>query len=331
MHAPANALPTRTILGPVAWVGRSVTAIIGYVGGVTILAIGAAGAAVSPARTRNDAIRLPGFFATFIQQLRWMLIVGFPIVGMVHFAVGSFLSLQAYYGSTFVDGTGAVVGVGLLRNLGGLMTGLTLAGIMAGRMIPELRILTRRLASQARPSSGTEHLGRHAPAEGDELASAAGFPVSPGRLAAPRVAAAGIACLLLSQWGIAAGTFVGWQASQSMMGLPTETFFMMLMKMMWFRDVVGLIVKGLLFGVVPAAICCYEGVGPAALDAELSGNATPAEGQAGDEPAPPWSTPMFRAYCLSCAAILVMNSSWFILVYHAVPFYGPTLLAPPGP
>jgi phospholipid/cholesterol/gamma-HCH transport system permease protein len=331
MHAPANALPSRTILGPVAWVGRSVTAIISYVGGVTLLAIGAAGAALSPAGTRNPAIRLPGFFTTLIQQLGWMLIVGFPIVGMVHIALGSFLSLQAYYGSTFVDGTGAVVGVGLLRNLGGLMTGLTFSGILAGRLIPELRILTRRLASQVPPSSGGEHPGRQAPAEGGELASAAVLPVSPSRLAAPRVAAAGIACLLLSQWGVVAGTVVGWQASQSMMGLPTETFFMMLMKMMWFRDVVGLIVKGLFFGVVPAAICCYEGVGSAALDAELSGDGTPARGQGGDEPAPPWSTPVFRAYCLSCAAVLVMNASWFILVYHAVPFYGPTLLAPPGP
>ena len=67
-----------------------------------------------------------------------MLAFGIPLVGLVHIAMGSFLSLQAYYGSTFVDGTGAVVGVGLLRNLGGLMTGMILSGILAARMIPEL-------------------------------------------------------------------------------------------------------------------------------------------------------------------------------------------------
>jgi phospholipid/cholesterol/gamma-HCH transport system permease protein len=90
-----------------------------------------------------------------------------------------------------------------------------------------------------------------------------------------------------------------------------------------------LVVKGLLFGVLPAAICCYEGLGPGATEDEPPGAgisaAHPAHGLA-----PPWSTPVFRATCLSCAAILVMNSSWFILVYHAVPYYGPTLLAPPG-
>ncbi len=55
-----------------------------------------------------------------------------------------------------------------------------------------------------------------------------------------------------------------------MMGLSTETFFMMLLKMMWFRDVVGLIVKGLLFGALPAAICCFEGLGPGAFEDELA-------------------------------------------------------------
>ena len=62
-------------------------------------------------------------------------------MALVHVAIGSFLALQAYYGSTFVDGTGAVVGVGLLRNLGGIMSGMTFAGILAARMIPELREL----------------------------------------------------------------------------------------------------------------------------------------------------------------------------------------------
>ena len=113
------------------------------------------------------------------------------------------------------------------------------------------------------------------------------------------------------------------------MGLPTATFFMMMMKMMWFRDVVGLVVKGLVFGALPAAICCYEGLGPGAADDEPAGDGIspsyPAHGLA-----PPWSKSVFRAACLSCVAILVMNSSWFMLVYHAVPFYGPTLLAPPG-
>jgi phospholipid/cholesterol/gamma-HCH transport system permease protein len=282
-----------------------------------------------PRLARDEEAQAPRFMRTLLHQIYWMLLMGVPVVGLFHIAMGSFLSLQAYYGSTFVDGTGAVVGVGLLRNLGGLMTGMTFAGILAARMIPELRILARRLTAEARPPAASGASARNRTGGESRPAAALALPIAPAQLAAPRIVAASIACLLLSQWGIAVGTVVGWQASQSMMGLPTETFFMMLLKMMWFRDVLGLVVKGILFGAVTAAICCYEGLGPGALEDEPGGGPLgsphPAYGLA-----PPWSTPVFRATCLSCVAILILSSSWFMLVYHAVPFYGPTLLPPPG-
>ena len=88
-----------------------------------------------------------------MHQLFWMLYMGIPLVGLVHIAIGSFLSLQAYYGSTFVDGTGAVVGVGLLRNLGGIMSGMIFSGMLAARMIPELRDASAvSLRIESRPS-----------------------------------------------------------------------------------------------------------------------------------------------------------------------------------
>jgi phospholipid/cholesterol/gamma-HCH transport system permease protein len=324
MHPTSDALPSRALIGPVSWVGRSVLAVPAYMGGVTLLALEAAGSVILP--VRRDRAELPGFWKTVMHQLFWMLLLGFPLVGLVHIAMGSFLSLQAYYGSTFVDGTGAVVGVGLLRNLGGLMTGLIFAGLMAARMIPELRIHARRGMAGARRDSEADRDASHQPS----TLSPSGVFNARGRLAAPRIAAAAVACLFLSQWGIAVGTFVGWQASQSMMGLPTETFFMMLVKMMWFRDVVGLIVKGLIFGALPAAICCYEGLGPGAFE-DVPADAGFSPAHPGHGVAPPFANPVFRATCLSFVAILIANSSWFILVYHAVPFYGPTLLAPPGP
>jgi phospholipid/cholesterol/gamma-HCH transport system permease protein len=315
------------VLGPVRWLGRSVLGITGYVGGVTLLATAAGGSVLWP-RPRDQAVA-PGFSKTMMHQLFWMLVTGMPLVGLVHIALGSFLSLQAYYGSTFVDGTGAVVGVGLLRNMGGMMTGLVFSGILSARMIPELRILSRYLASNAVLSARSDAISQRAPDRTDVEEAIVAPSIAPARLAAPRIAAASIACLLLSQWGIAVGTVVGWQASQSMMGVPTATFFMMMLKMTWFRDVVGLVVKGLLFGALPAAICCYEGLGYGAAEDEASGECIspsyPAHGLA-----PPCSNAVFRTACLSCTAILVMNSSWFMLFYHAVPFYGPTLLAPPS-
>jgi phospholipid/cholesterol/gamma-HCH transport system permease protein len=312
--------------GPVAWVGRSVLDSLGYLGGVTILLLSVAGWLIWPWKGRRDEGR-PGFMRSLLHQLFWMLSMGIPMIGLVHVAVGSFLSLQAYYGSTFVDGTGAVVGVGLLRNLGGIMSGMVFSGILAARMIPELRMIGRHVAldeaGPAAPSSGSRHSRRDA---SDTLGSTA-IHVSVNRLAGPRIAAASIACILLTLWGITVGTVVGWKASESLMGLSTEMFFMMMLKMMWFRDVTGLVFKGILFGALPAAICCYEG---------LSDRETEESRDAADQAilgphglAPPSSVPVFRAACLSMVAILIMNSSWFMLVYHAVPFYGPTLLPQP--
>ena len=307
MSTTANALPPPRLLSPVIWVGRSVIACLSYVGGVVLLACSAAGSVLQPPREANEHSIV--FGRTMVRQLSWMLAYGIPLVGLVHIAMGSFLSLQAYYGSTFVNGTGAVVGVGLLRNLGGLMTAMTLSGILAARMIPELYRLARSVSAVPPRISG-EH----------------GPLVTPGCLAAPRIAAAAVACIFLSQWGIAVGTVVGWRASESMMGLPTETFFLMMVRMVQFRDVVGLIVKGLLFGTLAATICCYEAFREAARMVVDAHGAGPFHSDAGV----PLATPVFRAACLGIVAILIVNLSWFILVYHAVPFYGPTLLKPPG-
>jgi phospholipid/cholesterol/gamma-HCH transport system permease protein len=312
--------------GPFAWASRSVVDGLGYVGGVTILLLGAAGWLIWPWKARRDEGG-PGFMRSLLHQLFWMLFMGIPTIGLVHVAVGSFLSLQAYYGSTFVDGTGAVVGVGLLRNLGGIMSGMVFSGILAARMIPELRMISRHVtledAEPAAESRGSGRGTRNAAIPPERPA----VHVSLSRLSGPRIAAASIACILLSLWGITVGTVVGWKASESLMGLSTEMFFMMLLKMMWARDVTGLIVKGILFGALPAAICCYEGLSDREHNESQDAADRAPIGWQGL--APPCSVPVFRATCLSMVAILIMNSSWFMLVYHAVPFYGPTLLPQP--
>ena len=252
------------------------------------------------------------FGRTMIRQLSWMLAFGFPLVGLVHIAMGSFLSLQAYYGSTFVDGTGAVVGVGLLRNLGGLMTGMILSGILAARMIPELRQLVLDLgAGPGEPGGRVENRP----------------PVSVGSLAAPRIVAAAIACTFLSMWGIFVGTVVGWQASVVDDG-PAH------------RDVLpddgadGLASRrrrpdrqGTALRRPAGGHLLPRGVSRGRDESVRAGpGIVPLYADAGA----PLAIPVLRAACLGIVAILIVNASWFMLVYHAVPFYGPTLLKPPG-
>jgi len=285
-------------LRPVAAVGQTVMAMLAYLGSTALLALEALAYLAWPFG-RSHALE-GSLGRVLVHSLAWMMALGIPIVGLVHVALGSFLSLQAYYGSTFVDGAGAVVGVGLLRNLGGIMTGFWFAVVLAVRLIPEVRLLAQ------------ENRASHA-------------PLGAGALVAPRLAAAAAACVLLSLWGVAVGTTVGWRSSDRMMGISTESFFLMMSRMLWFRDIVGLVIKGVCFGAVAALICCHEGL------ADQTASESGASHAPGGFVVVPAAAASLRALCLAVAAVLVISSSWFILVYHAVPFYGPTLLPAPGP
>jgi len=309
-------------LAPIGWVGKSVIGVLSYLGGVAALMISAAVSLITFHRDDD----LPGFWTVLKEELWWLLLTGAPLVGLVHVAMGSFLSMQAYFGSTFLDGTGAVVGVGLLRNLATLMTGLTVSGMIACRLISGRLGLGQGSAASAGPATEIRFSAAANPpgALSDEPQQ---LP-APGRLAAPRMMATALASMLLALWGFAVGIVVGWQAARSLMGLPSDMYFLMFCRMIWFRDVVGMIVKGLLFGLVPATICCFEALRAARLsDGESSGGTA-----SGDCTAPSdLAAPIVRAACLSMMSILLLNMTWFMLVYHAVPVYGPSLLQPPTP
>jgi phospholipid/cholesterol/gamma-HCH transport system permease protein len=318
---------------PIGWVGKCVIAIVAYLGGVAALLMSAAVSLVTFSRGDDQ----PGFWTVLKIELWWLLATGVPLVALVHVAMGSFLSMQAYFGSTFVDGTGAVVGVGLLRNLASLMTGMTLCGLVACRLVPgqlgQAHAASSGPGLECGPADRRElSAGSHGAAGQAEHETGPGDPgrqiSHSGHLAAPRLVATALASLLLSLWGFLVGHAVGWQVAGSLMGLPSHVYFQMFYRMIWFRDIVGMIVKGIFFGVFTAAICCFEGLcvtRRAAATAAGAGEIRPQGGSgAGD-----LTGPVVRAACLSMIAILLMNMTWFLLVYHAVPVYGPSLLQPP--
>src|SRR5205823_4119975 len=125
---------------------------------------------------------------------------------------------------------------------------------------------------------------------------------TPAGVVAPRLTAGMVAGLVFSIWGAAIGVLVGWQVGQTMMGVSTHSFFLMFWDMLWLRDVSGLFAKGCVFGLVAAMFACHEGFRGSVND-EFDAVATAA----------------CRAACFSAVAILVINSGWFILVYHAGP------------
>lgn len=295
-HPGSRSLLDATVLVPLAALGRGMLGVTGYLGGVATLGIAAARAVVRPP---EDADPLG---AAVMGQAASILAMGVPLVALVHVGLGSFLAMQAYFGGTFVDGTGAVVGVGLIRNIAPLMTGMTLAGLLAARTTPELS--ARREASAPAGEPGPRVDDSAAPAPPARSAEDA-------RLAAVRIAAAALAGLVLTSWAVVVGTLVGWQVAQTLLGISTDVFFFMFFSMLWVRDVLGLIVKGTAFALFAALFACHEGLRPAAGGQKVA-------------------TAACRAACLAAVAILLVNSGWFLLLYHAGPAFGPTLLAPPS-
>ena len=89
------------------------------------------------------------------------------------------------------------------------------------------------------------------------------------------------------------------------------------MQMLWVRDVVGVFVKGMIFGFVGGWFACYEGLrGPS----DVLGSPDPLVDSRASRSGPT---------CLAGVAILVINSAWFLLLYHAGPAFGPTCSWPP--
>ena len=159
-----------------------------------------------------------------------LLAMGLPLVAVVHVGMGSFLAMQAYFGATFLDGIGPVVGVGLVRNLAPLLAALTLAGLLATRYVADLR--------------------GHRDIEGYD----------PGREAASRILAAGLVGPILGVWGAGVGIGVGFLVGHKLMGVSVPQFFDLFAEMLWTRDVIGLVGKGFVFAAVPAWIACHEGL-----------------------------------------------------------------------
>jgi phospholipid/cholesterol/gamma-HCH transport system permease protein len=262
----------------------------------------------------------PAYLRALARQLAGLLGMGMALVGLACFGMGSFLALQAYYGGTFVDGTGAVVGVGMIRNAAPMLAGLIMAGLVAARTTSELRL--RDWAALDRDPLWIED--RDATPELSRLARSRRSP-GPGRLAAVRIGAGLIAGPVLSLWGAVVGTVVGWKVAQTMLGVSTHGYFSMMIEMLWLRDVVGLVAKGVLYGLFAALCACHEGLRPPPDPAP--------DTQARRAPASDFDVvarAAFRAACLASVAILVINSGWFLLFYHAGPAFGPTLLEPQG-
>lgn len=300
---PREIAPPRRTPGLLGSVGRGTIAGVAYLGGLAILAASAAGALVRPARPH------PKLGPAVLRQGEWLLGTGLPLVGLAHMGLGSFLAMQSFFGATFVEATGPVVGVGLFRNLAPLVTGLIMAGLMAARLTPELR---------GRSHVGLDDDPRWIP-DREVVLGLVPDPrpsTRPARLALARLMAAAGVGPILTLWGATVGTTIGWLVARSILAIPSPIFFSSLLERLWLRDLAGLVIKGTAFALAAALFACYEGL------------RTPDDPDSGPDAVAAASC---RAACLSALAILLINSLWFKFAYLSGAPFGPTVLTPPFP
>ncbi len=293
----STAHATAPALRPFESIGRIILNVVHYLGGMGVLALSVIRCVVRP---KDDP---PSLTRAVTRQLDRLFHYGFPLVAVIHVGLGSFLAMQAYFGATFLDGIGPVVGVGLVRNIAPLMSAMVLAGLLAAQYTSELRHPDRdRLDHDPNWFPDREIL------EGRALDPRP--PIEPGRLAASRMIAAMLAGPVMGVWGSLVGIAVGYGVAAGLLKVSTPGFFDMFLQMLWVRDVIGVFVKGTLFGLAGAWFACYEGLRVHSGSDTVAGSAV-------------------RAATLAGIAILVINSAWFVIFYHAGPAFGPTLLAPP--
>jgi phospholipid/cholesterol/gamma-HCH transport system permease protein len=288
-------------LRPFASIGRAVLDVVHYLGGMGLLGLSALRAVVRP---RGES---PPLAPAVARHLDRIFRYGLPLVAIIHVGLGSFLAMQAYFGATFMDGIGPVVGVGMVRNIGPLMSAMVLAGLVAALYTTELRGLDRDILDRDPSWLPDREVLAHP--EANRLTA-----VEPARLAASRMIAAVIAGPVLGVWGALVGIAVGYFVASDLLNTRGPAFWGMFFEMLWARDVSGVILKGLLFGFSVSWFACWEGLHHG-------------EGPANNRLDTPFIA--VRAACLGGCAVLLGNSAWFLLFYHAGPAFGPTLLAPP--
>jgi phospholipid/cholesterol/gamma-HCH transport system permease protein len=268
--------------------------LVADLGGIALLGISAL---VSPIRDRGKTISI---HRAAFANAGWMLAMGIPLVGLVHLSIGSFLAMQAYFGATFTEGAGIVVGLGLLRNIAPLLTGFIMAGLICTKVTSDLNGGSRPGLDDTR-SVPDRDVERGLRLDNRAVPSA-------GRVALARVLGAALAGPTLAVWGATVGILMGLVVSKSMLGQSPEIFLGKIAEMLMPVDVFGLLLKGIAFVGSTALIATYEGLRP--------------ESRGGPD--------AYRAVLRSIMMILFLNFTWFNLVYLAGDPFGPNVAASAG-
>ena len=193
----------------------------------------------------------------FIDEMYKLGVLSIVIITVCGLAVGMVLGLQGYntlarFGAT--NSLGAVVGLSLIRELGPVLTALLAIGRAGSATTAEIgtMVATEQLDGLRMMSIDPVHL-----------------------IVMPRATAMVVVMPLLSALFIVMGLFGGYVVGVGLMGVDGGAYLSSLESAVDFRDdVLGSLVKGLVFGVLAGLVATYRGYTSAPTSAGVSAATT---------------------------------------------------------
>lgn len=220
-----------TLCAPVAHTGRAFLALLAELGGLFIFLCQGLLAIVTP----------PWQWRKIIQQVYFIGVKSVFVIVLIGLFTGMVLGLQGYYtlikfGSEGL--LGAAVALSIIRELGPVLTAIMITGRAGSSMAAEIGIM--RISEQI-----------------DALYT---MDINPMRfLIGPRLAAALICFPLLTAIFDVIGIVGGYLTGVLLLGINPGTYFSRIDSSVELTDVNGGFAKAVVFALVVAVICCYEG------------------------------------------------------------------------
>ena len=194
------------------------------------------------ARAARRLFRRPSYVPEMIAQMDVIGVGSLTIIILTGLFTGGVLTLQTYptlkyYGAQ--SQTGYLVALSLVRELGPVLTALMVTGRVGSAISAELGSMVVSQQIDAMRALGTD-------------------PVR--KLVAPRLVALIITMPLLTVAVDAVGIIGGGAVATTLYGLSPNEFFTSVRQGITFDDILGGIIKPLVFGLLVGSISCYKGL-----------------------------------------------------------------------
>lgn len=193
-------------------------------------------------RAARGIFKRPHYVPEAISQMDYIGVGSLTIVILTGFFTGGVLTLQTYqtlesYGA--VDQLGYLVSISLVRELGPVLSALMVTGRVVSAISAELGSMVVSEQIDAMRALGTDPIRK---------------------LVAPRILALVITLPLLTLITDVMGIGGGWAVSTWMYGLPSSMFINSVRDGITTNDVIGGIIKPLVFAFLMGTIACHKGL-----------------------------------------------------------------------